>query len=176
MPDEPVKSAADASVEPEVSQPNVNQVEERLSATDDGGQAFPVYVVQSVRGGKIVHGAYLVTGSGHLDHRSRLARALKALRERLARDLGVDSWEHLSMQQQMLAERAVRKALACQLMEINWDRTGRLPSDYLRFAHSLRRDLEVLGVEKRLKNAKAVTPGEYVGSKYDERNGEESKS
>lgn len=123
-------------------------------AAEDGDS--PVYIVASVKGGKIIHGAYLVTGSGHLDQRSRLAKTLKDLRAHLAASLGASAWDELSLQQQIIGERMLRKAMACALMEANWDRTGRLPVDYLKFAHSMRRDLEALGIEKRLKDSKVI--------------------
>jgi hypothetical protein len=110
---------------------------------------------------RIKHTLWMDFKKVKLDGRTKLSKWMKQLRTQLAQDLGPD----LSTQQEILLDRVVAKVVKCKLYEI-----GVLSGEpfgsrdhYLALANSLRLDLQLLGLDRKVK--KTVDLEEYLQKK-----------
>ena len=95
----------------------------------------------------VKHGAYIKKWDG----RTREAKAIHQIQAELVTALG-----DVTPQETLIIQRASVKALRCALVEAqilqkNGDAPERLKDEYLRWSRELRRDLVVLGLERRAK-------------------------
>ncbi len=109
----------------------------------------------------LVHGGYsldtALKGQRRLDGRTQLARALNTARQALIQAVGGNP----SPQQSILIDRIVRKVLVLDSIDAHVEEVGPfengtlipvLQKAYLGWSNSLRRDLEVLGLEYRARD------------------------
>jgi hypothetical protein len=143
--------------------------------------------VDHVTGGKAAegfkHGGYTIL-AGRVDGRSAVARRMRRLTERVARDMGYEATEKDSAFSAFDAMPAIRQeavvafcrtVAASDAMWTSFMVNGRLPDKFWDLVSLTRKYAELLGLDRAMKNAKEVTPGEYVVSKYGARNGESTE-
>jgi hypothetical protein len=120
----------------------------------------------------------IVQAGGAPNHRAYLRAFLKETRERLREDAG----PNLSAGKEILIDRAISKIAILRAMEehaaengifINGQVAPSLGKNFLGYSNSLRRDLEVLGIER--KGAAAIDLMSYV-REFDEQKSAEGKS
>jgi hypothetical protein len=112
---------------------------------------------KAAMGRPIVHGGYSRLKSNLLKGQPRLRRYLEESRGRLIENLGGE--DRLTCAQLILIDRAVGKLTVLRLMEARIAEVGAFGKDgellpllskpYLRFADSLRKDLQALGIDRR---------------------------
>ena len=102
-----------------------------------------------------------------LDGRTRLAKALNHLRQDLVQTIGGDP----SPQQSILIERIIRKVLVLDTIDRHVEETGPfadgtlipvLQKAYLGWSNSVRRDLEVLGLRRQVKEITSTDLNRYL--------------
>ena len=115
--------------------------------------------------GQITHGARSLlrrSRDGDLDRRLGPGRQIRETALRLARDRGATQLADLPKPQQILIERASVLDVVCRLIEAyalagpviqDGQLCSVLAHNYLAYVNSLRRTLEVLGLERRTKEA-----------------------
>jgi hypothetical protein len=115
-------------------------------------------------GRQVTHGAWAIlrTLRGRATLSSSMLRKLRGFERALARELGADQPEELSLQKQILLSRVVHKALICTKMEEHSMQAEKiikadgslipvLGVHYLAWTNSLRLDLVALGMERSAK-------------------------
>ncbi len=102
-------------------------------------------------------------GLTHLDRRTRFAKAVAELRRSLLADLGGDT----SIQQNLLVERVISKALQCAALESQL-LSGHAENRpfYISLSNSLRLDLLALGLSR--KQVKVPDLNKYLDENYGE--------
>jgi len=98
-----------------------------------------------------------------LDGRTNAARRVQTLVANIEQDLG--GRDRLSTAQSQLAQRAALLSAVLEHQEAEWVSNGEIDlEDYTRALNSMARVLQILGVERRTRNA---TPslGEYLDTK-----------
>ncbi len=131
--------------------------------------------IAHVRGGGRVadgwrHGAYVLLG-GTLTARHWLERRVRRLCEALARDQGYAAFRDLPQTRRGLTRRLAEVDAAASLMWASGVTQGRLVDRYFDIVTTQRKLAQALGLQRAMKDAKAVTLQEYVGAKYGARNG-----
>ncbi len=124
----------------------------------------------------VVHGAWAVErmlseGRLPLDGRTRLAKALNHLRRELIQAIG----GYPSPQQKLLVERIVRKVLVLDTIDRHVEEQGIFTGDgtlipvlqkaYLGWSNSVRRDLEVLGLRRQVKEITSTDLDRYLNQR-----------
>ncbi len=135
------------------------------------GEGMTVANVTGTKGGGWKHGGYTIL-AGHVDGRSAVARRMRRLAERVARDTGFETFETMPSVRQEVVVAFCRTVAAADAMWASFLANGRLADKFWELTSLTRKYAELLGLDRVLKVAKATTPGEYVLSKYGERNGE----
>lgn len=98
----------------------------------------------------VKHGLWVDFRKVQIDGRTRLGKWMKTLRAALTTDLGSD----LSTMEEILLDRVISKVVRCHLYEVGIISGQDLGSRdfYLACCNSLRHDLVVLGLERRVKD------------------------
>ncbi len=106
-----------------------------------------------------------------LDGRTRLAKALNHLRQDLVQTIGGDP----SPQQSILIERIIRKVLVLDTIDRHVEEQGLFTGDgtlipvlqkaYLGWSNSVRRDLEVLGLRRQVKEITSTDLDRYLNQR-----------
>lgn len=99
------------------------------------------------RNRSLMHGLYSMFRAGKVDHRTRLGKTVKYLRNELINHCGGSP----SVAERLLIDRIIQKAIKCHLYEMgilkNPDQGSR--DHYLALANSLRHDLQALGIKRK---------------------------
>ncbi len=108
----------------------------------------------------VKHGGYMRLSERKLDGRSKLAKALKHIKEQLVTDLGGD----ITKAQELLIDRIRFKAANLCFMELGMSEGEmELNDKYIALSNSFRMDLALLGLERKQKDY--ISLKDYVKEK-----------
>lgn len=119
------------------------------------------------------HGSYVLLG-GQLTARHWLERKVRRLCEALARDQGYSAYRDLPETRRGLTRRLAEVDAAASLMWASGVTAGRLVDRYFDVVGVQRKLARELGLQRVLKDAKAIDLQEYVRQRYG-RDGEEAQ-
>jgi hypothetical protein len=112
----------------------------------------------------VQHGGYMTLSRRKLDGRSKLAKAVKHLKEQLVTDLGGDP----SMAQLLLIDRVCFKSMKLCFWELAIaNGETEIHERYISLANSFRQDLQLLGLERKAKVY--VDLKEYLNRKQEDK-------
>lgn len=169
----PARTAADPGGSAgERAQVGADQVPPLPAEPEDEG--LTVASVVGTQGGGWKHGGYTIL-AGRVDGRSTVARRMRRLAERVARDAGFDAFEVMPAVRQQAVVAFCRTVAAADAMWVSFLVNGRLPDKFWDLASLTRKYAELLGMYRTLKSAKPVDLADYVREKYG-RDGEEAKT
>jgi hypothetical protein len=150
-------------------------VDERVQVGSDQPNTLPAepegeaLTVAHVTGGKAAegfkHGGYTIL-AGRVDGRSMVARRMRRLAERVARDMGFDDFNAMPAVRQETVMQFCRTVAASDAMWTSFMVNGRLPDKFWDLVSLTRKYAELLGLDRVLKDAKAIDLVSYVAQRY----------
>ncbi len=159
MPTDPVR------FEGERAQVGADQPEVPLPAEVEG----EALTVAHVTGGKAAegfrHGGYTIL-AGRVDGRSAVARRMRRLAERVAKDTGFETFEAMPSVRQEVVMAFCRTVAAADAMWASFLGNGRLPDKFWELVSLTRKYAELLGLDRVLRDAKPIDLASYVAQRY----------
>jgi hypothetical protein len=137
------------------------------------GEGVTVANVTGTKGGGWKHGGYTIL-AGHVDGRSAVARRMRRLAERVARDMGFDDFNAMPAVRQEAVMQFCRTVAASDAIWTSFMLNGRLPDKFWDLVSLTRKYAELLGLDRVLKNVKPLDMHTYVAQQYGGRDGERS--
>jgi hypothetical protein len=134
--------------------------------TEPPGEAL---TVAHVTGGRATegfkHGGYVIL-AGRVDGRSAVARRMRRLAERVARDMGFEGFDEMPAVRQEAVVAFCRTVAASDAMWTSFLVNGRLPDKFWELISLTRKYADLLGLDRVLKEAKAIDLASYVAQRY----------
>lgn len=142
-----------------------------LPVEPEGEVLTVAHIVGGPAAGGFRHGGYVIL-AGRVDGRSAVARRMRRLAERVARDAGFDAFEAMPAVRQQVVVAFCRTVAAADAMWASFLANGRLPDKFWDLASLTRKYAELLGLARVLRDAKVLSL-EEIRARYD---GQEAKT